>query len=152
MFWITSILGVISLIRWYHSKQLSRVSEWLKSYLPCFNLSTYRGLVTVYGDTPESIILNIGSGNGLLPVALKFDRHLGSSAAEMPVKFQSNMIIITPILRLRDFTRFGGKMSYSLVNRGTGNGSLSHYKTCTKDFQLLKYSMSPPSHTDLMVL
>ena len=28
-------------------------------------------------------------------IALQFDRHLGSSAAEMPVKFQSNTIIMT---------------------------------------------------------
>ena len=42
----------------------------------------------------------------------EFDTHLGSSAAEMPVKFQSDTISW-----LRDFTRFGGKTSYSLVNR-----------------------------------
>ena len=30
-----------------------------------------------------------------LPIALKFDRHLGSSAAEMPVKLQRDTIIIT---------------------------------------------------------
>ena len=30
-----------------------------------------------------------------LPIALKFDRHLGSNAAELPVKFQSDTIIIT---------------------------------------------------------
>ena len=29
------------------------------------------------------------------PIALKFDRQLGSSAAEMPVKFQSDKIIMT---------------------------------------------------------
>ena len=29
------------------------------------------------------------------PIALKFDRHLGSTAIEMPVIFQSNTIIIT---------------------------------------------------------
>ena len=30
------------------------------------------------------------------PVALKFDRHLGSTTIEMAVKFQSDTIIITP--------------------------------------------------------
>ena len=30
-----------------------------------------------------------------VPIALKLDRHIGSSTAEMPVKFQSDMIIIT---------------------------------------------------------
>ena len=29
------------------------------------------------------------------PIALKFDRHLGSSAGKMPVKFQSDTIIKT---------------------------------------------------------
>ena len=29
------------------------------------------------------------------PIALKFDRHLGNSTAEMPVKFQSDITIIT---------------------------------------------------------
>ena len=31
-------------------------------------------------------------------IALKFDRHLGSTTAEMPVKFESDLIIITPDL------------------------------------------------------
>ena len=45
-----------------------------------------------------------------------------SSAAEMPVKFQSDTIIISwqPISSLRDFTRFGVKTSYRLVHRGSG--------------------------------
>ena len=28
------------------------------------------------------------------PITLKFDRHLGSSAAEMPVKFESDIFIV----------------------------------------------------------
>ena len=32
----------------------------------------------------------------IIQVFLKFDRHLASSAGEMPVKFQSDAIIITP--------------------------------------------------------
>ena len=32
------------------------------------------------------------------PIALKFNSHIGSSAAEMPAKFQSDTIIITPNL------------------------------------------------------
>ena len=30
------------------------------------------------------------------PIALKFDRHVGSGAVEIPVKFQGNTIIIIP--------------------------------------------------------
>ena len=44
-------------------------------------------------------------GFKLFSVALKFDRHLGSGATEMPVKFQSDKIIITSNLaasRLRE--------------------------------------------------
>ena len=48
------------------------------------------------------------------PIALKFERHLGSSAAEMPIKFQSDTIIITPTLMASRFTKFGRKTSYRL--------------------------------------
>ena len=55
-------------------------------------------------------------------ITLKFDRHLGSSAAEISVKFQNDIIIITPnlVAWLWDFTWVGGKTSYRLVNRGPG--------------------------------
>ena len=47
----------------------------------------------------------------------------GTSAALLP-RCQSNFRAIRPlqhpISRLRDFTRFGGKTSYRLVNRGPG--------------------------------
>ena len=52
------------------------------------------------------------------PIALKFNRHLGSSAAEMPVKFQSDTSLQHPIWRLQNFPRFGSMMFYRLVNRG----------------------------------
>ena len=38
----------------------------------------------------------------------------------MPVKFQNDRIIITPNLTASGLTRFGGKTSYRLVNRGPG--------------------------------
>ena len=38
----------------------------------------------------------IGSSNHR--IALKFQRHIGSNAAEVPVKFRSDAIIITPNL------------------------------------------------------
>ena len=44
--------------------------------------------------------------------------HLGSSAAEVPLKLQSDTTIFNQIARLRDFTRFGGNIPYRLVNRG----------------------------------
>ena len=49
----------------------------------------------------------------------------GTSAAALP-RCLSNVRAILPlqhpISRLRDFTRFGGKTSYLLVNRGLGEG------------------------------
>ena len=63
--------------------------------------------------------------------ALKFDRHLGSVAAEVPVKFQSNWKSLNPNLATsRDFTRSCGKTSYGLVNRGPEELELiSHWET-----------------------
>ena len=48
-------------------------------------------------------------------IALEFDWYLGSSVADMSVKFQSDMIIITSDLAA---SRFSGKTSYCLMNRG----------------------------------
>ena len=42
------------------------------------------------------------------PSALKFDRHLGSSAAEMPTKFQSDTIIATSSLAAYQVRKFTG--------------------------------------------
>ena len=42
------------------------------------------------------------------PIDLKFHRQLGSSAAEMPVKFQSNANVITPNLAVSKFLRVLG--------------------------------------------
>ena len=59
--------------------------------------------------------------------ALKFDGHIGSSAADMPVKFQSDIIIITP--NRETSTRSYGKTSVRLVNRDPGVGlSCLHYE------------------------
>ena len=57
-------------------------------------------------------------------ITLNFDRHLGSSAAEMPIKFQGDSKSITPNLAARDLTKFYGKISMCLVNRGHGTDIL----------------------------
>ena len=52
----------------------------------------------------------------------------GTSAALLPrclSNFRAIRPLQHPISRLRDFTRFGGKTSYRLVNRGPGYGLLS---------------------------
>ena len=50
-------------------------------------------------------------------IALKFDRHLGSGATEIRVKFQSNTVFIRSNPRLRDFSSSCSKTSVRLVNR-----------------------------------
>ena len=52
--------------------------------------------------------------------SLKFDRRLGSRAADLPAEFQSDTIIITLISRFRDFTRSSDETSYRFANRGPG--------------------------------
>ena len=54
-------------------------------------------------------------------IDLTFGRHLGSAAAEVPVKFQSDRESLN--LRLRDFTRSYGKTCVRLVNKGPGDRS-----------------------------
>ena len=76
------------------------------------NVSTFLGLYSQSGRT------SYGKISGSLeaarfrvqtfPVTMKSERHLGSSTAEMPVKFQRDTIIKNTILRPRDFTRSYG--------------------------------------------
>ena len=81
------------------------------------NLKTVTlGLYSLSGRTSYPKI----SRSIAFPIALKFHGHLGSTAAEMPVKLQSEPTIKTPNLAassLRDVARFGGKTPYRLVNR-----------------------------------
>ena len=67
-------------------------------------------------------------------IALKFDRHLDSTAAEMPVKFQSVWKSLN--MNLRDFTRSRRKTSVRLVNRGPVFISLSIIPLLTNDQQM----------------
>ena len=55
-----------------------------------------------------------------IPIALKFDKHLSSSAAEMHIKFQSDSIIITSNLAASRLPEICGKTVCHLVNRGPG--------------------------------
>ena len=61
---------------------------------------------------------------------------LGSSAAEMPAKFQSDTIIITSDLAA---SRLGGKASYRSVNRGPVVDDPSFYHT--EMYSVLKHSL-----------
>ena len=99
--WIVNMDTVI-LLHWtiLHSSRLRFTKRW--NVLPP-NFATSRSHeIQCYNDR----------------VALKFDRHLGSSTADMRVKFQSDWKRLTQISRLRDFMRFSDKTSVRLVNRG----------------------------------
>ena len=52
-------------------------------------------------------------------ITLKFDRHIDSSAADVPVKFQSDQTILNTKW-LRDFTRSYDKTCNQIFKRGTG--------------------------------
>ena len=54
----------------------------------------------------------------MYPIAKEFDMYLGSSAAEIPVKFQSDTIIITSNLAASILHEIWHKASYRLMNRG----------------------------------
>ena len=59
----------------------------------------------------HNISRNLEAARGYtFPIAPKFDRHLGSCATEVSVKFP----------RFQDFMRFGSKTSYHLVNKDPG--------------------------------
>ena len=65
-------------------------------------------------------------------IVLKFARHFGSPAAEVPSKFQSHWKSLKPISRLRDFARSCGKTSVRLLNRSPGS-ELGHHCACRCD-------------------
>ena len=77
--------------------------------------SDIQGLYSLSGWTSRKVSKSWG-----FPIALKIDRHIGSSAAKLSVKFQSDTIIMNPISRLRDFARSYDKTSVRLMNRGPG--------------------------------
>ena len=68
------------------------------------------------GKTDDTLVFHMNT--------LKFDRHLCSSAAEMPVTFESDTIIITSIFTASRLH----KKSCHLVNRDTGYGSTNKIK------------------------
>ena len=63
-------------------------------------------------------------------IALKPDRHLGSTAAEMPAKFQRDVIIITSNLAASRLRKIW--WSCRLVNRGPGSGDIDIFASKVK--------------------
>ena len=101
---------------------------WWRQYpLTSSNDCNYLSLYSLSGQTsyrqiswiPEAVRLDVQM------IALQFDGHLGSSAAEVPVKFQNDWRSINPNLAASRSCR---KTSYRLVNIGPGQmGCARHY-------------------------
>ena len=61
------------------------------------------------------------------PIALKFDRHSGSIAADVPFNYTAIRQFKVPISWLRDFTRSYEKTSLRILRRGPGFYSTLHW-------------------------
>ena len=88
----------------------------LRKVFSLMDPKTVQGLYSLSGLTARSReVSNPKIPVNTFPIARKLDRHLGSSAAQTAVKFQSVAIIIT-----HNFTasRFGDKTAHRFVNRG----------------------------------
>ena len=77
-------------------------------------------------------------------IALKFDRHLGSAAAEVPVKFQSDWKSLYPNLAASRLTRPCGKMSVHLVNWGPVSAQCREVERKYKDILTFPKTIRAP--------
>ena len=80
----------------------------------------------------------------------------GTSAAPLPrclSNFRAIRPLQHPISRLRDFTRFGGKTSYHLVNRGPGTSSHVYLAMSWTSWQVWWWYINAlGSYTDRLVI
>ena len=91
----------------------------------CWHMRLYQGLYSLSGKTSyRKISWSLEAAR----FGFKFFQSLwnlaGTSAALLPgclSNFRAIRPLQHPISRLRDFTRFGGKTSYRLMNRGPGS-------------------------------
>ena len=130
-----------------------KIWEWYHVYLPCYKMRVYVCVSKMQDQTSvcslSEAILGLYSLNGKTSYrkiswsleAAGFGSKLfqslwnlvGTSAALLP-RCLSNFRAIRPLQHtiswLRDFTRFGGKTSYRLVNRGPGYFCFLHAVSC----------------------
>ena len=65
-------------------------------------------------------------------IALKFDRHLGTAAVELPVKFQNDWKMLSPNLAASKLTRSCIKTPVRSLNRGRDVWYLSYLSVCER--------------------
>ena len=103
------------------SASMSRIFWGNKLHL---TLSSHLGLYSLSGKTSyRKISWSLEAARFGFKLFQSLWNFAGTSAALLPrclSNFRAIRPLQHPILRLRDFTRFGGKTSYRLVNRGPG--------------------------------
>ena len=93
-------------------------------------------------DLVKSQSRKIGCNSGR--IVLKFERHLGSAAAEVPIKIQSDWTGVKPNLAA---SRLCGKTSYSVVNRSPGSiGLVGFFGTAFSILSLLTWRCKRQGH------
>ena len=92
--------------------------------LACNNQSRHQGLYSLSGKTSyRKISWSLEAARFGFKLLQSLWNLAGTSAALLPMclsNFRAIRPLQHPISRLREFTRFGGKTSYRLVNRGPG--------------------------------
>ena len=102
------------------------MAEWLARWTQLLvanrSLLDSGPLFTKHTDLSQDVAKSRSRENGCYNdrIALKFDWHLGSAAAEVPVKFRAIRKANPEILQLREFTGSCGKTPVRLVNRDHG--------------------------------
>ena len=104
-----------------------RITEVRDAYIrPLYWSSLFQGLYSRSGKTSyRKISWSLEAARLEFKLFQSLWKLAGTAAALLPrclSNFRAIRLLQHPISRLRDFTRFGGKTSYRLVNRGPGNG------------------------------
>ena len=100
--------------------------------MPCVKFLPMFSIFNMLNPPPSynKISWNIEAARFRLRLSKSLWNLIGTSPALLYVKFPGDRIIITHNPRLRDFTRFGGRTSCHLVNRGPG---LKNHLFCKVD-------------------
>ena len=109
-----------TIIKYYSNKTICPDLNWQKDT----HTSSLQGLYSLSGKTSyRKISWSLEAARFGFKLFQSLGNLAGTSAALLPrclSNFRAIRPLQHPISRLRDFTRFGGKTSYRLVNRGPG--------------------------------
>ena len=127
---IVFVCNVLILLKHYHVTNASQASSKFKlcalllhQYLNCsfYSRLSLQGLYSLSGKTSyRKISWSLEAARFGFKLFQSLWNLAGTSAALLPrclSNFRAIQTLQDPISRLRDFTRFGGKTSYCLVNR-----------------------------------